>query len=311
MNIQEKTTLYEDSVNSIDHMDNNVKINQSRAPGAIFRCRDKYLEIGARTYIMGVLNLTPNSFYDGGKYDNIDKALRHVEQMIEDGADIIDVGGESTRPGSKGISVDQECERVIPVVAKIKKNFDTIISIDTTKSEVANEALNEGASIVNDISGLKFDSNIAEVAKHYEAGVILAHTSSTPLDMQEHTEYNSLVDDIINALESSITLAKESGLDDSSIAIDPGFGFGKTAEQNLLLLKNLNRFSILGKPILIGTSNKSFIGSTLDADINERVEGTAATVAVGILNGASIVRVHDIAYMKKVITMVDAIVNVN
>ena len=308
MDIQEKTTLYEDSKINIDTPDNLMESDKSNN---IFKCRDNELVIGARTYIMGVLNLTPDSFYDGGRYNNSDTALRHVERMIEDGADIIDIGGESTRPGSTGISIEQECERVVPIVADIKKNFDTIISIDTTKSEVASEALGEGASIVNDISGLKFDSKIADVASEYEAGIILTHTSSLPVDMQDHTEYGSLIDDILDALQYSIDLAKERGINDSSIAVDPGFGFGKTAEQNLILLKNLSKLSALEKPILIGTSNKSFIGKTLNAEINERVEGTAATVAVGIINGASIVRVHDIAYMKKVSTMVDAIVNVN
>ena len=307
MDIQEKMNLHEDSTINID----TSNLTQSTRPNTIFKCRDNELVIGDKTYIMGVLNLTPDSFYDGGKYNSRENALKHVEKMIEDGADIIDVGGESTRPGSQSINLDEELDRVIPVVREIKKNFDTIISVDTTKSAVASEALREGASIVNDISGLKFDSKIAEVANDYGAGLILSHTSSLPVDMQQHTEYDSLIDDILLALRNSISIAKENGIDGSCIAVDPGFGFGKTAEQNLLLLKNLRDFSSLGKPILIGTSNKSFIGSTLDAEIDERVEGTAATVAVGILYGASIVRVHDIAYMKKVSTMVDAIVNVN
>ncbi len=307
MDMQEKMTLHEDSTINID----TPKLTQSHRSSTIFKCRDNELMIGAKTYIMGVLNLTPDSFYDGGKYNNTEKALRHVGLMISEGADIIDVGGESTRPGSLSISHEEELDRVVPVVKEINKNFDTIISVDTTKSDVASEALREGASIVNDISGLKFDSKIADVVKGYGAGLILSHTSSQPLDMQQHTEYGSLIEDILLALKNSISIARQSGIDESSIAVDPGFGFGKTAQQNLILLKNLRSFSLLGKPILIGTSNKSFIGKTLNAGIDERVEGTAATVAVGILNGASIVRVHDIAYMKKVSTMVDAIINVN
>lgn len=313
MDIEEKTTFQkEDKINP--ELPQKMNAPQSEMPHqsqAILKCRDHTLEIGSKTYIMGVLNLTPDSFYDGGKYTNIEIVLKHVEQMIEDGADIIDVGGESTRPGSLTISLDEECSRVIPVIAEIKKNFDSIISLDTTKSGVATEALKEGASIVNDISGLKFDKEIAKVVRKFEAGLILSHTTSRPQDMQEHTNYKSLIEDIIEALESSILIAKENGIDDKSIAIDPGFGFGKTAEQNLILLKNLRKFCILEKPILIGTSNKSFIGKTLNAEIDARVEGTAATVAVGILNGASIIRVHDIGYMKKVSTMVDAIVNAN
>ncbi len=277
----------------------------------ILKCRDKELEIGTKTYIMGVLNLTPDSFYDGGKYSSLDKALKHVEQMIDEGADIIDIGGESTRPGSLSINLDEECERVIPVIKELSRSFDTIISIDTTKSGVAYEALKEGASIVNDISGLNFDEKIADVAKEFDAAVVLSHTSSRPQDMQDHTDYSSLLEEILDALRKSIGLAVEKGVNKQSILIDPGFGFGKTAEQNLILLKNLSRFCELGKPVLIGTSNKSFIGKTLDADINERTEGTAATVAIGILNGASIVRVHDISYMKKVSKMVDAVLNVN
>ncbi len=284
---------------------------ESNQEKTIFKCRDKELEIGTKTYIMGVLNLTPDSFYDGGKYSSLDKALKHVEQMIDEGADIIDIGGESTRPGSLSINLDEECERVIPVVKEISRSFDTIISIDTTKSGVAYEALKEGASIINDISGLKFDEKIADVAKEFDAAVVLSHTSSRPQDMQDHTDYSSLLDEILDALRKSIRLAVEKGVNKQSILIDPGFGFGKTDEQNLILLKKLSRFCELGKPILIGTSNKSFIGKTLDAEVNERIEGTAATVAIGILNGASIVRVHDISYMKKVSKMVDAVLNVN
>ncbi|MGB2692903.1 MAG: dihydropteroate synthase [Thermodesulfobacteriota bacterium] len=260
---------------------------------------------------MGVLNLTPDSFYDGGKYSSLDKALKHVEQMIDEGADIIDVGGESTRPGSLAISLEEECQRVIPIIKEINKSFDTIISIDTTKSGVAYEALKEGASIVNDISGLKFDDKIADVAREFDAALVLTHTSSRPEDMQDHTDYRSLIDEILDALKTSIEIAEKKGIDNQSILIDPGFGFGKTAQQNLMLLKNLSRLLELGKPILIGTSNKSFIGQTLDAEIDQRTQGTAATVAIGILNGASIVRVHDISYMKQVSKMVDAVLNVN
>lgn len=292
------------------------KDTQSRASkklhsnNKVLKCRDKELEIGKRTYIMGVLNLTPDSFYDGGKYSALDKALKHTEQMIDEGADIIDIGGESTRPGSLPVSVEQECNRVILAIKEINNSFDTIISIDTTKSEVAYEALKEGASMVNDISGLKFDEKLAGVVKEFNAAVVLSHTSSRPEDMQQHTDYESLIEDILESLNNSVTSAESKGINQESIVVDPGFGFGKTQAQNLYLLKNLNRFSELGKPILIGTSNKSFIGKALNASIGDRVEGTAATVAIGIMNGASIVRVHDIEYMKKVSIMTDAVAKV-
>lgn len=275
------------------------------------KCRNKYIPLGSNTIIMGVLNMTPDSFYDGGKFTSIYTALKHVEKMITEGADIIDIGGESTRPGSLSITKEQECERVIPVISEINKNFDTIVSIDTTKSEVALEALKEGASIINDISGLKFDEKIADAASEYKAGLVLSHTSGRPEVMQENTQYESLIEDIISSLSSSVNKALDRGVESESIVVDPGFGFGKTAEQNLLLLKNLHRICELEKPVLIGPSNKSFIGKVLNAKVNERIEGTAATVAIGIANGASIIRVHDIEQMKKVAVMADAVMNIN
>lgn len=277
----------------------------------ILKCRNKHLLLGSNTIIMGVLNVTPDSFYDGGKFTNTDKALNQVEKMISEGADIIDIGGESTRPGSHSINYEEECERVIPVIAEINKNFDTIISIDTTKSEVALEALIEGASIINDISGLKFDEKIATAASEYKAGLVVSHTSGRPQVMQENTQYENLLEDIVSSLSTSVSKALNRGVASESIVVDPGFGFGKTAEQNLMILKNLHRICELGKPVLIGTSNKSFIGKILKAEVNERLEGTAATVAIGIANGASIVRVHDIEHMKKIAVMTDAVMNIN
>ena len=310
MDIQEKTPPGKKAkVNSVPLQRANTITSPLR--NNVFKCRDKELRLGTKTIIMGVLNLTPDSFYDGGKYTQVDKALKHVERMIDEGADIVDIGGESSRPGSLGVSQEEECERVIPIIMEINKRFDIILSIDTTKSGVALEALKEGASIINDISGFNFDEKIADAASEYGAGVVLAHTSSRPEDMQRKTQYKSLIEDVIKSLRASINIAEDSGIDKNSIIVDPGFGFGKTAEQNLILLKNLSRLRKLGKPILIGTSNKSFIGKTLNAEIDERIEGTAATVAIGILNGASILRVHDIAQMKRVSTMVDAVLNVN
>lgn len=273
--------------------------------------RGKALPLGERALIMGVLNVTPDSFHDGGKYTSTDAALRRAETMAGEGADIIDIGGESTRPGSEGVSVEEELARVVPVIREIRKRLDTPLSIDTTKALVARAALAEGASIVNDISGLKFGTGLAEAAAEFGAVMILMHTSSRPRDMQEKTEYESLIDDILESLRESMRKASAAGVREENIIIDPGFGFGKTAAQNLTLLKELARFRGLGRPILIGTSHKSFIGAVAEGPSGGRLEGTAATVAIGIMNGASIVRVHDVGHMKKIALMADAVKNVN
>ena len=273
--------------------------------------RGRALPLGERTLVMGVLNVTPDSFHDGGKYTSTDAALRRAETMAEEGADIIDIGGESTRPGSEGVSEEEELARVVPVIREIHKRLDTPLSIDTTKPVVARAALAEGASIVNDISGLRFGAGVAEAAAGYGAAMVLMHTSSRPRDMQEKTEYESLIDDIIKSLGESMRKAIAAGVREENIIVDPGFGFGKTAAQNLTLLKELARFRGLGRPILIGTSHKSFIGAVTEGPSGGRLEGTAATVAIGIMNGASIVRVHDVGYMKKIAQMADAVKNVN
>lgn len=260
---------------------------------------------------MGVLNVTPDSFHDGGKYTSTDAALRRAETMAEEGADIIDIGGESTRPGSEGVSEEEEMARVVPVIREIRKRLDTPLSIDTTKPLVARAALAEGATIVNDISGLKFGTGAAEAASEFGAAMVLMHTSSRPCDMQEKTEYESLIDDIIKSLRESILKATAAGVREENIIIDPGFGFGKTASQNLTLLKELARFRELGRPVLIGTSHKSFIGAVAEDPSGNRLEGTAATVAIGIMNGASIVRVHDVGHMKKIALIADAVKNIN
>jgi dihydropteroate synthase len=272
-----------------------------------FKCRDKTLRLHERTHIMGILNLTPDSFHDGGKYTDTDSALRHADAMIEGGADIIDVGGESTRPGSRGVSEEEELQRVMPVLKELAKRFATVLSIDTTKERVAREALEEGVSIVNDVSGLTYSRGIAEAASEYGAGLVVMHTPSRPLDMQEKTRYASLINDIADALRVSVGKALDAGVGRESIIIDPGFGFGKTAEQNLLILRDLARLSELGMPVMIGTSNKSFIGKTAGGDAEDRLLGTAATVAIGIMNGASVVRVHEVALMRSAVRMADAV----
>jgi len=277
----------------------------------VLSLKGKPFPIGEKTLIMGVLNVTPDSFHDGGRYNSLDAALRHAERMAEEGADIIDVGGESTRPGSEGVSEEEELKRVVPVIKEIAKRFGIPLSVDTTKPGVARAALSEGASIVNDISGLKFGAGPAEAAAEHGAAMVLMHTSSHPRDMQKKTKYESLVDDIIKALRESVRKAVDAGVKEENIIIDPGFGFGKTAAQNLTILKELGRFLALGRPVLIGTSQKSFVGAVTGSVSGDRLEGTAATVAIGIMNGASIVRVHDVGYMKKVALMADAVKNVN
>ncbi len=269
-------------------------------------------KLTSKTLIMGILNVTPDSFHDGGKYNTIKQALIHTEQMISEGADIIDVGGESTRPGSNPISEKEELSRVIPIIDAINKNFKITVSIDTTKSAVARQALDSGATIVNDISGLSFDPTLADIVSKYEAQIILCHTSSRPVDMQKKTSYKNIVKDIYNYLENSIKISEECGILSDNISIDPGFGFGKTANHNLLLLKRLSKFKKLDKKVVVGTSMKSFIGKILQSDdIDQRILGTFATIVISILNGADIVRVHDLKEMKVAVQIADAVKNVN
>jgi len=269
-------------------------------------------KLTSKTLIMGILNVTPDSFHDGGKYNTIKQALIHTEQMISEDADIIDVGGESTRPGSNPISEKEELSRVIPIIDAINKNFKITVSIDTTKSAVARQALDSGATIVNDISGLSFDPTLADIVSKYEAQIILCHTSSRPIDMQKKTLYENIVEDIYNYLQNSIKISEDCGILSDNISIDPGFGFGKTANHNLLLLKSLSKFKKLDKKVVVGTSMKSFIGKILQSDdIEQRILGTFATIVISILNGADIVRVHDVKKMKVAVQIADSVRNVN
>ncbi len=270
-------------------------------------------DFSLRTYVMGILNVTPDSFSDGGKYFSVETAVTRALEMIEQGADIIDVGGESTRPkgvygDTQKISVDEELSRVISVIERIAKSTDAVISIDTTKSVVADEALKAGASIVNDISGLKFDERIAAVTAKHNAALVVMHIQGTPETMQQHPLYNDVVADVKEELRRSVEKAKSAGV--HNIIIDPGIGFGKNLEHNLKLLKHLKEFQELGHPILIGTSRKGFLGTILNTTVDERIEGTAASVAVSIMNGANIIRVHDVKEMKRVAVVTDAIRNI-
>lgn len=266
------------------------------------------LDFLKKTYLMGILNVTPDSFFDGGRYFSVKKAIDRALRMIEEGADIIDIGGESTRPGAEPVTADEELRRVIPVIEGLSKKISIPISIDTYKARVAESAIQAGATIVNDISGLRFDPEMPEIVSKYKVPVIIMHIKGTPRDMQKNPSYNALIPEIIEYLRESIVIAKEAGIQENMIIIDPGIGFGKLPEHNLEIIKRLKDFTSLGKPLLIGVSRKSFIGKILNnAPPEERLEGTAAAVVASILNGANIVRVHDVGFMHKVVKVVDAI----
>lgn len=272
----------------------------------VMDCAGKKLEFGKRTLIMGVLNVTPDSFSDGGHYNTFDSALAHADRMVSEGADIIDVGGESSRPGAEPVSEDEEKRRVLPLIEEFARRYEAPISIDTCKPSVARAAVDSGASIINDITALA-DSDMVHVAADAKVGVVLMHMQGTPRTMQVSPHYDSLISEIANFLSERVKKAVCGGISPDRLIIDPGFGFGKKYEHNLEILRRLKEFKSLGKPILVGTSRKSFIGMTLDLPVEDRVEGTAATVAVAIMNGADIVRVHDVKQMKRVAKMTDAI----
>lgn len=252
------------------------------------------------TYIMGILNVTPDSFSDGGRYNSIDAALKHAENMIAEGVDIIDVGGESTRPGYTKISDNEEAERISPVIRAIKEHFDIPVSADTYKSYVAENALLSGADMINDIWGLKYDADMAQIIKKHNASVCIMHN-------RENGVYTDLINDIKQDLKESINIAKNIDIPDNKIVIDPGIGFAKTLDDNLAVTKNLEQFLSLGYPLLYGASRKSMIGLTLDLPANQRLEGTLATTAIACMKGAMFVRVHDIKENKRVIDMTQAI----
>ncbi len=256
---------------------------------------------------MGVLNVTPDSFSDGGRYSSIDQAVRRAVLLEEEGADIIDIGGESSRPGAVPVSAEEELRRVIPVIKSIKGAVKVPISVDTYKSEVAEGALKAGASIVNDITALNGDKDMADTIARFDAGVVLMHMKGDPESMQDAPEYDDVVEEIFDYLKRSVERATGAGIDPEKMIVDPGIGFGKTLEQNLVVLKDLSRFKELGKPVLVGTSRKSFIGSITGKDVENRLWGTASSVSLAVSNGADIVRVHDAGEMKDVVKVTDAI----
>jgi len=270
--------------------------------------RNYCLDFSQKTYIMGILNVTPDSFSDGGQYFDKSAAIKRAIQMVEDGADIIDIGGESTRPGSQPLAIEEELRRTLPVIEALTKEIDIPISIDTYKSEVAKRALDAGAAMVNDISGLRFDPEMPKVVSAYKVPVVIMHIKGLPKDMQKNPVYEALIPEIMDYLRDNIRSAKESGIAEDMIIIDPGIGFGKTFEHNLEIIHNLYNFTLLEKPVLVGLSRKAFIGKILgDVPAGERLEGTAAATAISIINGANIIRVHDVKEMVKVAKVANAV----
>jgi dihydropteroate synthase len=281
-----------------------------------WRIKDRTLPIGERTLVMGILNVTPDSFSDGGRYLSLDKALEHAQQMIDDGADIIDIGGESTRPGSHGpVSAEEEITRVVPVVEALVNSTNIPLSVDTTKSEVAKAALEAGASIVNDVSALRFDFYIADAVAKFGAGLVLMHSRGTPATMHRLPPVADIIEEVTSSLHASLKMAERRGVPRESIVIDPGIGFGKSQEQNLELLAKIAQLlkTFPDLPLLIGTSRKSFIGKILADDQGnpvspeQRLGGTLATVAAAVLQGAHIVRVHDVKETVECVSVIDAI----
>ena len=268
------------------------------------------LPYGERTLVMGVLNVTPDSFSDGGQFFSFDQAIAHAEQMIDEGADIIDIGGESTRPGSEFVSVEEELRRVIPIIERLTANASIPLSIDTTKPSVARAALAAGAEIVNDVSALRFDPSLADEIEKANAGLILMHSRGTPKTMQQLPPVEDIMTEVIDGLRESVAVAQQHGVAPESIAVDPGIGFGKTAEQNLELIAKLDQLAreFADSPIMIGTSRKSFIGKLLNgAPANQRLHGTIASTVASVMNGAHIVRVHDVKAAVEAIKVADAI----
>jgi len=259
------------------------------------------------TLVMGILNITPDSFSDGNLYLDPEMATNKALLMVSQGAHIIDLGGESTRPGAQPVSLDEELSRIMPVIKGIRAKSNVMISIDTTKSVVAQNALEAGADIVNDISGLTFDESMVKIVEKFKAPVVIMHIKGTPKNMQNDIKYNDLLTDLFDYFQERIEFATSNGISDEQIIIDPGIGFGKNVNDNYTIINNLSEFKKFGYPILIGPSRKSFIGSVLNKPADQRLYGTAAAVTASILNGANIIRVHDIDEMSQIALISDKI----
>lgn len=266
-------------------------------------CGNYSLPIQSETIVMGILNITPDSFSDGGRYNEIDIAIERAKKLIADGAKIIDVGGESTRPGAAKVDVDEELRRVVPVIKALSNEIDVPISIDTYKSEVAKQAIEAGATIINDVWGAKKDPKIADVAAAYNVPICLMHNRT-------NENYYSLMSDLVCDLVESINIAKRAGVKDEMIILDPGIGFAKSAQQNLEVLNQMEQIKALDYPVLLGTSRKRFIGEVLGTEVDERMEGTGATVCLGITKGCEIVRVHDVLAISRMAKMMDAMLKI-
>ena len=264
---------------------------------------------GEEALIIGIINLSPESFYGASRCGTLEQALHVAEKMIEEGADILDIGAESSRPGSAPLSEQEELNRLLPVVIKLAEIVHIPISVDTYKPAVAHEALNAGASIINDITGLQRFPDMAKTIARFQAGVILMHMQGTPETMQDNPQYMDLLTEISGFLKQSITLAVSAGIDPNKIAIDPGIGFGKTDSHNLLILKNLCRLQELGKPVLLGVSRKSLIGNILNVSVGERLEGSLSAAVFGVIQGASIIRTHDVQATRRAVKVAESIMN--
>ncbi|UCC47927.1 MAG: dihydropteroate synthase [Gemmatimonadota bacterium] len=283
-------------------------ISDEQEVGRIWRTARRDIDL-AKPVLMGVLNITPDSFSDAGCFYSRDVAVGRLEELQEEGADVIDIGGESTRPGSLPVTEDEELRRLMPVLEAAVGRVDVAISVDTTKSGVAEAALAAGAEIVNDISGLRFDPAIAELAARSGAGLVLMHIRGRPRTMQEDIHYDDLLREVVAELQESVTRALAAGCQQNQVVVDPGIGFGKNAEQNLVLINGLARIAALGHPILIGPSRKSFIGKTLGLAVEDRLEATIAACVVGLLRGARIFRVHDVRPARRALDMAEAILS--
>jgi len=276
----------------------------------IFRIKtgDRMLELGRRTAVMGILNVTPDSFSDKGKYMETSVAVDRAWEIAEEGADILDIGAESTRPGSQGVSTEEELQRLLPVLKELKNSYPLPISVDTSKAAVARAAMQNGASIINDVASFQKDHEMGAVAAEFSAPVVLMHMRGTPADMQSIPPSADILADIDSWAQEAVARAQNSGVSSDKIILDPGIGFGKTAAQNFEILRNLDRLCTFGFPVLVGTSRKSFIGSMLNRPAGDLVLGTGASVAASIVLGAHIVRVHDVAEMREIADVTDAIV---
>lgn len=266
----------------------------------VLKINDKAFDLNSKTFIMGILNVTPDSFSDGGSYNEVDRAVEHAVQLVEDGADMIDIGGESTRPGAEPVSAHVELQRVLPILREVRKAVHVPLSIDTYKSEVAKRALDEGADMINDIWGAKQDPQMAAIASRYSAPIILMHNRKEPIR-------HNVMEEVIADLRTSIRIAHEAGVCDEQIILDPGIGFGKTHDESMIVMRNLDMITKMGYPVLLGTSRKSMIGLTLNLAPSERMEGTGATVCHGIEKGCQMVRVHDVLPIARMTKMLDAI----